>query len=68
MAKKLILENNRQPGSPDQSERFVKAARELGCDEDEAHFEEALRKIGRRRPPAEPPHAPEKPKTPKPAK
>jgi hypothetical protein len=30
-----------------QLEKFKHAARELGCDEDESHFEEKLRKIAR---------------------
>jgi hypothetical protein len=29
----------------DQSERFIETARELGCDEDEAAFDEKLRRI-----------------------
>ena len=33
-----------------QHDSFIKAARELGCDEDEAHFEEKLRKIARQKP------------------
>ena len=43
----------------DQGNMFIKAARELGCDEDEAHFEEKLKKIARHKPP---PDAPPKPK------
>jgi hypothetical protein len=34
-----------------QSQRFIKAARELGCDEDEAHFSETLKKVARHKPP-----------------
>jgi len=34
-----------------QSQRFIEAARELGCDEDESHFEEKLKKIARHKPP-----------------
>jgi hypothetical protein len=30
-----------------QPERFKQAARELGCDEDESHFEEKLKKVAR---------------------
>jgi hypothetical protein len=30
---------------PEQYKRFVETARELGCDEDEAAFEEKLRRI-----------------------
>jgi hypothetical protein len=38
-----------------QSQRFIKAARELGCDEDEAHFEEKLKKVARHKPPSDAP-------------
>ena len=30
-----------------QAERFKKAARELGCDEDETHFDEKLKQVAR---------------------
>jgi hypothetical protein len=43
-----------------QYDRFKDAARQLGCDEDEAHFDEALKKIAR--------HKPSEPKLPKRAK
>jgi hypothetical protein len=33
-----------------QSERFIETARELGCDEDEAAFEEKLRQIATAKP------------------
>ena len=33
-----------------QSERFIKAARELGCDESEEAFDAALRKVAKHRP------------------
>jgi len=33
----------------DQLDRFKQLARELGCDEDEAAFEEALRKVAKRK-------------------
>ena len=39
--------------SGEQSKRFVDAARELGCDESEPHFEEKLKKVARHKP-AEP--------------
>lgn len=32
-----------------QGRSFIKAARELGCDEDESHFEEKLRKVAGRK-------------------
>jgi hypothetical protein len=31
-------------GSKVQSERFIEAARKLGCDDDPAHFDEILQK------------------------
>lgn len=36
----------------DQSKRFIEAARELGCDEDEAAFKERLKKLAKAPPPA----------------
>lgn len=45
-AKKSDDENHNQ------FHRFQEAARELGCDEDEAHFDEKLGKIARQRAPA----------------
>jgi hypothetical protein len=39
-------------GSGDQRRKFIKAARELGCDEDEDAFDKALRKIASEKPPA----------------
>lgn len=35
----------------DQADKFKRVARELGCDEDEAKFNAALRKIGKASPP-----------------
>ncbi len=40
-----------------QSERFIEAARELGCDEDEAAFDDFLKKVAK----APPPRKEEKP-------
>jgi hypothetical protein len=37
---------------PAQSERFIEAARKAGCSEDEAVFDENLKKIARHKPPA----------------
>ena len=37
--------------SRSQSQRFIDKARELGCDEDEAAFDERLRKIAKATPP-----------------
>lgn len=31
--------------NPEQSEKFIQAAKELGCDEDEQAFDEKLKKI-----------------------
>lgn len=36
--------------SKKQSDAFIKAARDLGCDEDEAKFNAALRRIGEAKP------------------
>jgi len=38
--------------NPAQSEQFIKAARELGVDEDDAAFVEKLKKIAKAKPPA----------------
>jgi hypothetical protein len=46
--------------SPPQSEKFLEAARSLGCDEDPAHFDEALKKVARHKPRAEAPPVPPK--------
>jgi len=52
-----------------QAEKFKQAARELGCDEDEAHFKEALKKVlSRRAPPPGTLPSQKKPKTTKPGK
>jgi hypothetical protein len=40
----------REPPKQPQSERFKEAARQLGCDEDEAAFDEKLRRIGKAKP------------------
>jgi len=39
-----------QPIQTDQSKRFIETARELGCDEDEAAFDEKLRRIATAKP------------------
>lgn len=44
MAKKRVAPKDFN-GTQDQFEKFVDAARELGCDESEAAFEEKLKKI-----------------------
>lgn len=38
-------------GSKSQRDEFVKKARELGCDEDEAAFEKKLKKLASAKPP-----------------
>jgi hypothetical protein len=47
----------------EQSQAFIKAARELGCDEDPAHFDEILKKVARHKPPLHLRPEPKKPKT-----
>ncbi len=39
-----------KPDDPEQSKRFIETARELGCDEDEAAFDEKLRRIATAKP------------------
>ena len=39
-----------QSSDPAQSERFIKAARELGCDESEERFDAVLKKVAKHRP------------------
>jgi hypothetical protein len=52
--------SNEQPAiEKTQHERFIETARELGCDEDEAAFEEKLRRIATVKPRNK---GPEKPK------
>jgi hypothetical protein len=51
-----------------QSQNFIGAARELGCEEDESHFEATLKKVARHKPPPDAPPEPKKPKTKKPGK
>lgn len=45
--------SSKTPGST-QSDKFKEAARQLGCDEDEARWDERLRKVARQKP-LEPP-------------
>jgi hypothetical protein len=42
----------------EQSKAFIEAARDLGCDEDPAHFEEKLKKVAAHKPPPTEPLAP----------
>lgn len=50
--------STKEPERGAQSKAFEDAARELGCDEDPARFDEALKKVARHKPatkkPAEP--------------
>jgi hypothetical protein len=41
---------NPQESQIEQSKRFIEAARELGCDEDEAAFDEKLKRIATAKP------------------
>ena len=41
-----------KPDNPAQSERFIKAAKELGVDESGKAFEETMRNLGKRKPKA----------------
>jgi hypothetical protein len=43
------MSKNATPSSP-QASKFIEAARELGCDEDAAHFEDKLKKIAQHKP------------------
>ena len=46
-----------KPDDPEQSRRFMEAAREHGItDDDAARFDETLKRIARHRPKAEKPH------------
>ena len=56
-------ERNKKSSDDAQSQRFMETARELGCDEDEAAFEDKLRRIARQKPKSE---GDEKPATKKP--
>jgi hypothetical protein len=53
MAKRRA-KNNAPDVRVNQSERFIEAARKAGCSEDEAVFDENLRKIARHKPPDAP--------------
>jgi hypothetical protein len=39
------------PASQSQRDKFIEAARELGCDDDPAHFDEVLKKVARHKAP-----------------
>jgi hypothetical protein len=48
--KKLAKNGNEEKASQSQVRSFRKAARELGCDPDEGHFQDALRKVAKHKP------------------
>jgi hypothetical protein len=56
----------KQPPQKAQSERFIEAARKLGCDEDPLHFDEILKKVARHKPPPVSAHAAKNQKSKKP--
>jgi hypothetical protein len=47
---KSTTATKKQPKPEDQSERFKRLARELECDEDEAHWDERLKKVAKQKP------------------
>jgi hypothetical protein len=49
------MDEKNQRSTSKQSELFKQAARELCCDEDEAHFAEKLKKVARHKPPSNAP-------------
>lgn len=64
----MAKDNKPKPLTADQSARFIEAARELGCDEDEEHFREKLKQVAQHKPTSNPPTPPKKSETNKPAK
>jgi hypothetical protein len=53
-------------GPDDQGKLFIEAARKAGCSEDEAVFDENLKKIARHKPPTMPAaHSPASPRKPR---
>jgi hypothetical protein len=63
----VAVKKNSQPNQvsikKEQRARFIKAAREAGCSEDEAVFDENLKKIAWHKPPPSTAPEPKKPKT-----
>jgi hypothetical protein len=49
------------PADPAQYQRFLEAARELGCEENMGRLDEALRRVAKA--PPQPKHDPRRPKT-----
>ncbi len=58
----MIKKQSIQKDDLEQFNRFVESARELGCDENPAHFDEILKKVARHKSPPSVPPAPKKPK------
>lgn len=58
-----VMTNPTKDGGESQGRKFIDTARELGCDEDEAAFDDKLKRIARHKPP---PDEPKKPATKKP--
>ena len=54
MTRKRITKSSSQ-ADPEQSARFIEAARELGCDESPDAFEAAVKKVARHKPVKEKP-------------
>ena len=50
MTKSTTAAARKRPSPDEQSERFKQAARDLDCDEDEARWDERLRKVVKQRP------------------
>jgi hypothetical protein len=50
MTKSTTAAARKRPSPEDQSERFKQAARDAECDEDEARWDERLRKIAQQKP------------------
>lgn len=48
--KPFLTDKERAANDAAQSQRFIDAARELGCDESEERFNEALRKVAKHKP------------------
>jgi hypothetical protein len=63
MSVKSANQSNQKKTDKAQAERFIDAARESGCSEDEAVFDENLKKIARHKSPVTPARVP--PRTPR---
>lgn len=48
------MKKPKRTSNANQSDSFIKAARELGCDESEAAFDEKLKKVAAHKPKNEP--------------